>query len=113
MIVYSFFPVAVVEEAFGRGYMLDRLMPIHPSSLAKALPAIIIGSLLFTFYHLPSYLGVYSLSLPWAVALLAGNVFPWSVALSIAYVRARTRNILGPVFIHFLADSIPIILSLA
>lgn len=113
MMMYSFFPVAVVEEAFGRGYMLDRLMPEHPSSLAKALPAIIISSLLFTLYHLPSYLRVYSFSLPWAVVLLAGNVFPWSIALGIAYVRARTRNILGPILIHFLADSMPIILSLA
>lgn len=113
MMIYSFFPVAVVEEAFARGYMLDRLMPEHPSSLTKALPAIIISSLLFTLYHLPSYLRVYSFSLPWATALLLGNVFPWSIALSIAYVRARTRNILGPVLIHFLVDSIPIILSVA
>jgi len=113
MIIYSFFPVAVVEETWARGYMLDRLMPQHPSSLVKALPAILLSSLLFTFYHLPSYLRLYSLSAPWVVALLAGNVFPWSVGLSIAYVRARTRNIMGPVLIHFLADSIPIILSLA
>jgi len=112
MIIYCFFPVAVIEEAVARGYILDRLMPEHPSSLAKAWPAIIISSLLFTLYHIPAYLGLYKFSLPWAVALLAGNVFPWSIALSVAYVRARVRNILGPVLIHFLADSIPIILSL-
>ncbi len=34
MTMYSFFPVAVVEEAFARGYVLDRLMPEHPSKLA-------------------------------------------------------------------------------
>jgi len=113
MIIYAFFPVAVVEEAVARGYMLDRLMPEHPSTLAKASHAIIISSLLSTLYHLPAYLGIYSFSLVWAVALLVGNVFPWSIALSIAYVRARSRNILGPVLIHFLADSIPIILLLA
>jgi membrane protease YdiL (CAAX protease family) len=113
MIIYAFFPVAVVEEAVARGYMLDRLMPEHPSTLAKASHAIIISSLLSTLYHLPAYLGIYSFSLVWAVALSVGNVFPWSIALSIAYVRARTRNILGPVLIHFLADSIPIILSVA
>ena len=113
MIIYSFFPVAVVEEAVARGYVLDRLMPEHPSSLAKASLAIITSSILFTLYHLPSYLKVYSFSLPWAAALLVGNVFPWSIALSIAYVRAHTRNILGPILIHFLADSMPIILSLA
>jgi membrane protease YdiL (CAAX protease family) len=113
MMIYSFFPVAVVEEATARGYMLDRLMPEHPSSLAKALPAIIVSSLLFTLYHIPSYLGVYPLSPSWVIALLAGNVFPWSIALSIAYVKAHTRNILGPILIHFLADSIPVILLLA
>jgi membrane protease YdiL (CAAX protease family) len=112
MIVYSFFPVAVVEEAIGRGYVLDRLMPQHPSSLVKALPAILLSSLLFTLYHLPSYLMLYSFSVPWTFALLAGSVFPWSVALSIAYVRARTRNVLGAVLIHFLADSIPFIIML-
>jgi len=35
MIINSFFPVAVVEEEIGRGYMLDRLMPQHPSSLLR------------------------------------------------------------------------------
>lgn len=109
MIIYSFFPVAVVEETVARGYMLDRLMPQHPSSLVKALPAILLSSLLFTLYHLPSYIGLYALSPSWVVALLAGNVFPWSIVLSIVYVRARTRNIMGPMLIHFLADSLPII----
>ncbi|MDH5634376.1 MAG: hypothetical protein OEY30_00970, partial [Candidatus Bathyarchaeota archaeon] len=84
----------------------------HPSSLVKALPAIILGSVLFTFSHLPSYLWLYSLSTPWLVALLAGNVFPWSFALSVAYVRARARNIFGPILIHFLADAIPYMLML-
>ncbi len=112
MITNSFFPVAVVEEAVGRGYMLDRLMPQHPSSLVKALPAILLSSLLFTLWHLPSYLKIYAFSLPWIVALLAGNVFPLSVGLSMAYVRSRTRNIAGPVLIHFLLDSIPYILML-
>jgi hypothetical protein len=46
MIIQFFFPVAVVEEAVGRGYMLDRLMPQHPASLVKALPAILLSSLL-------------------------------------------------------------------
>jgi len=113
MIVNSFFPVAVVEEAVGRGYMLDRLMPQHPSGIVKALPAILLSSFLFTLWHLPSYLKVYALSIPWVVALLAGNVFPLSVVLSIAYVRAGTRNIAGPVLIHFLLDSMPYILMLA
>jgi membrane protease YdiL (CAAX protease family) len=112
MIMYSFFPVAVVEEAIGRGYVLDRLMPQHPSSLVKALPAIILSSLLFTLYHLPSYLMLYSFSVPWTFALLASSVFPFSLALSIAYIRSKTRNILGPVLIHFLADGLPFVLML-
>lgn len=110
MIAYSFFPVAVIEEALVRGYMLDRLMPDHPSTLRNALPALLISSALFTLYHLPSYLGVYLFSPLWTVALLVGNVFPWSMVLGAAYVRARVRNILGPVLIHFLADAIPYIL---
>lgn len=113
MIIYSFFPVAVVEEAFARGYMLDRFMPQHPSSLTKALPAILLSSLLFTLYHLPTYVIRYYFSPYWIIVLLAGNVFPISVVLSVSYVRAGTRNIIGPILIHFLADSIPIILMLA
>jgi len=112
MIIYSFFPVAVVEEAYARGYILDRLMPQHPSSLVKSLPAIVLGSLLSTLYHLPSYLWLYTFSTPWLIALLAGNVFPWSIALSAGYVRARARNILGPILVHFLADAIPYVLML-
>ncbi len=112
MIIYSFFPVAVTEEAIARGYMLDRLMPQHPSSLVRATPAILLSSLLFTLMHVPSYLGLYSLSALGIVVLLAGNVFPISVILGIAYVRAGTRNISGLVLVHFLLDSTPIILSL-
>jgi len=112
MIIYSFFPVAVVEEAFARGYMLDRLTPHHPSSIVKALTAIVLSSLLFTLWHVPGYLIAYSFSIPWVVGLLAGNVFPISLVLSIAYVRARTRNIVGPMLIHFLLNALPMILNL-
>ncbi len=112
MIIYSFFPVAVVEEAFSRGYMLDRLMPLHPSSLVKALPAMLLSSFLFTLWHVPAYLIGYQFSIPWVVGLLAGNVFPISLVLSIAYVRARNRNIIGPVFTHFLLNAMPVILAL-
>jgi len=113
MVIYSFFPVAVLEEATARGYMLDRLMPQHPSSLVKALPAMLLSSLLMTLWHIPAYLMVYAFPIPWTVGRLAGNVFPISIVLSIAYVRARTRNIIGPVLIHFLLDAMPIILMLA
>jgi membrane protease YdiL (CAAX protease family) len=110
MIAYAFFPVAIVEEALARGYILDRLLAEHPSTLRRALPALLLSSVLFTLYHLPGYLGVYSFSAPWTIALLAGNVFPWSLVLGVAYVRAHARNIVGPVLIHFLADAVPMML---
>lgn len=113
MIIYSFFPVGVLEEAIARGYMLDRLVPQHPSSLVKALPAMLLSSLLATLYHIPAYLKVYSLPIPWTIGRLTINVFPISLALSIIYVRARTRNIIGLILIHFLLDAIPFILLLA
>ncbi len=112
IIVYAFFPVAVFEEAFGRGYLLDRLMPYQPCGITKALPAIVLSSILFTLFHLPAYILVYSFSRPWAIVLLIANVLPNSIFLSISYVRSRTRNIVGPVFVHFLMDSLPYIFSL-
>jgi len=113
MVIQAFFPVAVVEEMFARGYLLDRLMPQHPSGLVKALPAILLSSALFTLWHIPGYLGEYSFSVVKATALLAGNVFPISVILSVAYVRAGTRNIIGPILVHFLLDSISVIMAIA
>jgi membrane protease YdiL (CAAX protease family) len=112
MIVYAFFPVAVVEEMFARGYVLDRLMPEHPSTLRKALPAILLSSFLFTVWHLPAYLAGYGFSLLQVVVLLAGNVFLISAVLGIAYVRSKSRNIVGPVLVHFLLDAIPVIIAL-
>ncbi len=110
LILDAFFPVAVVEEAFGRGFLLDRLMPAHPSSLFQAAPAILLSSLLFTLYHLPTYLAAYSYSPMRTFLLLAVNVFPLSVLLAAAYVRARARNVVGPVLIHFLSDALPYVL---
>jgi membrane protease YdiL (CAAX protease family) len=112
-IAQSFFPVAVFEEAFARGYLLDRLMPEHPSRLVKALPAVVLSSLLFTLWHLPSYLAGYHFSIPVVVGLLSLNVFPLSVLLSVAYVRAKTRNIAGLVAMHFLLDAGPVLMAIA
>jgi len=113
MIVHSFFPVAVVEEMFARGYVLDRLMPEHPSSLWRALPAILLSSVLFTVWHLPSYIAGRGFSGLQVAVLLGSNVFPISVVLGAAYVRARGRNIVGPVLVHFLLDAMPVIITLA
>jgi membrane protease YdiL (CAAX protease family) len=112
MVLYSFFPVAVVEEVWARGYMLDRLMPMHPLGVRRALPAILLSSFLFTIWHLPGYFGAYGFSVPRVALLLSVNVFPISIVLSVAYVRARTRNVIGPILIHFLLDAMPIILTL-
>lgn len=112
MIVYSFFPVAVVEEMFARGYVLDRLMSEHPSSLRRALPAMLLSSMLFTLWHLPSYLAGHGFSSLQVAVLLGCNVFPISVVLGAAYVRARGRNIVGPVIVHFLLDAMPVIITL-
>jgi membrane protease YdiL (CAAX protease family) len=111
-IIYAFFPVAIFEEALGRGYLLDRLMPQQPCGIIKALPAIVLSSVFFTLFHLPAYILVYSFSRLWVIVLLIANVFPNAVFLSISYVRSRTRNIGGSVIVHFLMDSLPYILML-
>ena len=113
MIAHAFFPVAVVEEMFARGYVLDRLIPEHPSSLRRALPAILLSSLLFTVWHLPSYLVGQGFSLLQVAVLLASNVFPISVVLDLAYVQSKSRNIVGLVLIHFLLDALPVIVTFA
>lgn len=110
LIVQAFFPVAVVEEMVGRGYMLDRLIPQHPSSITKAAPAILVSALLFTVYHIPTYLTGYHFSIAQTAIALSLNVFPNTVIVSIAYVRSKTRNIIGPILMHFLLDALPIII---
>jgi len=110
MLIQSFFPVAVVEEMWARGYMLDRLMPQHPSSLSEAAPAIVLSSLLFAVWHLPTYLRSFRFQLPW-VSLQAINVFLLSLVMGVAYARAKTRNIIGLVLIHFLLDALPLIMA--
>ncbi len=107
-LVESFFPVALVEEMFGRGYVLDRLLPTHPCNLRVALPAILFSAGLFTLWHLPSYLAGYGLSVAWALGFVALNAFPLSVVVGIAYVRSGTRNIAGVILLHFLLDALPV-----
>lgn len=109
----AFFPVAVFEEAFGRGYLPDRLLPPHPSRIATATPAFLVSSVLMTLDPLPGYLGVYSFSPTRAALLLGLNVFPLSFVLGVVYLRARVRNVAGPVVIHFHLDSLPYLLLAA
>jgi len=113
MIIYSFFPVAVVEEAIGRGYMLDRHLSQHPSSLTKGLPAIFLDSLPRTFYHLPAYLRSYSLSVRLGYCSSGRQFFPVVSCLKHSVRWTKSRDIIGSVLTHFLADAMPYILFLA
>ncbi len=111
-LVEAFFPVAIVEEMYGRGYLLDRLMPMHPASLRKAGPAILVSAVLFALWHVGSYLQAYGFSVAWTVGLIGLNVFPLSVVVGVAYVRSRTQNIAGVIFLHFLLDALPVVAAL-
>ncbi len=108
----SFFPVAVVEEMYGRGYLLDRLLPGHPCTVRRAVPALLLSAALFALWHLASYLEAYAFSLAWTVGLIALNAFPLGIVLGIAYVRSRTQNIAGMILLHFLLDALPVAAAL-
>ncbi len=112
-LIESLFPVAVVEEMYGRGYLLDRLLPAHPSTVRQAVPALLLSAALFALWHVASYLQVYAFSLAWTVGLIALNAFPLGVVVGIAYVRSRTQNIAGVILLHFLLDALPVAVALA
>jgi membrane protease YdiL (CAAX protease family) len=104
IIIISTSGTAVTEETVVRGYILDRLMPTHPSTIRQALNAIIITSVIMMSYHAAPYLNSYRYSLPLtAVGLL--SVFVYSIFVSFAYVRSRVRNASGPILFHFLLDA--------
>ncbi len=111
-LVEAFFPVAIVEEMYGRGYLLDRLMPTHPARLREAGPAILVSAVLFALWHVASYLQAYQFSVAWTVGLIGLNVFPLSVVVGVAYVRSRTQNIAGVILLHFLLDALPVVAAL-
>ena len=104
IIVISAFATAVTEETAVRGYILDRLMPAHPSTLRLSLNAVIIASVMQMTYHAAPYLNTYGYSLPVTVVGLV-SVFLYSIFLSFAYVRSRVRNASGPILFHFLLDA--------
>jgi membrane protease YdiL (CAAX protease family) len=104
IIIISAFGTAVTEETAVRGYILDRLMPAHPSTLGQSLKAVVIASVMMMFYHAAPYINSYGYPLPLtAVALV--SVFVYSIFLSFAYVRSRVRNASGPILFHFLLDA--------
>jgi hypothetical protein len=99
----------VTEETVVRGYIFDRLMPAHPSSLRQSLTAVLITSLMMSSYHLVPYLYTYG----YGVALTGVNFladFLYSVLICFAYVKSKTRNISGPLLFHFFLD-LPLLLG--
>jgi len=100
----------VTEETIVRGYILDRLMPAHPSSLRQSLTAVLATSVMMSSYHLVPYLYTYG----FAPALTGVNLmadFLYSMLVCFAYVRSKARNVSGPVLFHFLLD-LPMLIGL-
>jgi membrane protease YdiL (CAAX protease family) len=104
IIIISAFSTAVTEETVIRGYILDRLMPAHPSTLRQSLNAVIITSVMMMSYHAAPYINSYGYPLSLTAVSLV-SVFVYSIFLSFAYVRSRVRNASGPILFHFLLDA--------
>jgi membrane protease YdiL (CAAX protease family) len=104
VIIISAFGTAVTEETAVRGYILDRLMPAHPSTLGQSLNAVIMASVMMMSYHAAPYINSYRYPLPLTAVSLV-SVFVYSIFLSFAYVRSRVRNASGPILFHFLLDA--------
>ena len=105
LIIYLVFN-AIMEEALGRGFMLERLMPSHPGTLRASFPAILGVSALGMLYHVPTYVLASHFS---PVSLLFNLVFVFVcfTFVGLAYVRSRVSNISGPILVHFLLDAVP------
>ncbi len=104
VVVISAFATAVTEETTVRGYILDRLMSAHPSTLRESVNAALVVSVMMASYHAAPYLNTYGFSLPVTVIGLV-SVFVYSIFLSFAYVKSRVRNSFGPILFHFLMDA--------
>jgi membrane protease YdiL (CAAX protease family) len=99
----------VTEETVVRGYILDRLMPAHPSSLRQSLAAVLVTSVMMSSYHVVPYLYTYG----FAAALTGVNLvadFLYSILVCFAYIKSRARNVSGPILLHFLLD-LPVLLG--
>lgn len=99
----------VTEETVVRGYILDRMMPAHPSSLRQSLAAVLITSVMMSSYHLVPYLFTYG----FGAALTGVNLvadFLYSVLVCFAYIKSKSRNVSGPLLFRFLVD-LPLLLG--
>jgi membrane protease YdiL (CAAX protease family) len=93
----------ITEETVMRGYILDRMMPAHPSTLRQSLRIVLVVSVMMSLYHLAPYLYTYGFS----PALTGVNLvadFLYSVLISFAYVKSRAGNVAGPILFHFILD---------
>lgn len=100
----TLFVDVVTEETVTRGYILDRLMPLHPSTLRQSLSIVLVVSVMMSLYHLVPYLYTYGFS----PALTGVNLvadFLYSILVSFAYIKSRARNVSGPILFHFLLDA--------
>lgn len=111
-VIISALCTAITEETALRGYILDRLMPAHPSTLRQSLNAVLITSILMMSYHAVPYLNSYGFSLSITILSLA-SVFVYSIFISFAYVRSRVKNVSGPILFHFILDAGVYIILLA
>lgn len=98
----------VMEETLMRGYVLDRLMPTHPSTPRQSLTAVLLTSAMMSSYHLLPYLYAYNFSLALTGVNLIADFF-YSILISFAYIKSKARNASGPIVFHFLLD-VPLVL---
>jgi membrane protease YdiL (CAAX protease family) len=83
--------IPIVEEMYFRGYLLPRLAHL-------GLWAVVINAFLFALYHFTT---------PW------GLVFRFLNALALAYSAYRKQNILPAIVVHFIANSVDVVMGFA
>jgi membrane protease YdiL (CAAX protease family) len=83
--------IPIVEEMYFRGYLLPRLAHL-------GLWTIPVNAILFSLYHFTT---------PW------GLVFRFLIALPLAYSAYRKQNILPAIIVHFIANSVDVVIGFA
>ena len=83
--------IPIVEEMYFRGYLLPRLAHL-------GLWAVVINAFLFALYHFTT---------PW------GLVFRFLSALALAYSAYRTKNLLPAIIVHFIVNSVDVVMGFA
>ncbi|MEK7497371.1 MAG: type II CAAX endopeptidase family protein [Patescibacteria group bacterium] len=96
------FATAISEEITFRGFIFSRL----EKALENEVTAIVISSVAWTAIHVPITIFVLKLAPSAAIIYL---LLTFAYGIGAAFVYARTRNILSPIFLHVLWEW-PIIL---